>query len=95
MPSESVENYLKSIYMLEQQGDGRERVKNTAIGNALGLALPSVTSMLKSLAEMGLLDYVPYQGVVLSSEGRRVALRVVRRHRLLELFLHETLSLTW
>ncbi len=95
MPSESVENYLKAIYMLHQRGEADARVKNKDIAETLSLALPSVTSMLKALAERTLLDYVPYQGVILTLEGRRAALKVIRRHRLLELFLHETLELTW
>ena len=95
MPSESVENYLKAIYMLQQRSPDDARVKNKDIAEVLGHALPSVTSMLKALAERGQIDYVPYQGVVLTTGGRRAALRVIRRHRLLELFLHETLDLTW
>lgn len=95
MPSESVENYLKAIYKLQQRGEANSRVKNKDIAEALSLALPSVTSMLKALAERDLLDYVPYQGVLLTPAGTRAALKVIRRHRLLELFLHETLALTW
>jgi DtxR family Mn-dependent transcriptional regulator len=95
MPSESVENYLKAIYMIERRAVGAGRVKNKAIAESLALALPSVTSMLKSLAARGLLDYVPYRGVQLTEEGRSAALKVIRRHRLVELFLHETLELTW
>ena len=94
MPSESVENYLKAIYGLEQVA-GEGRVKNKDIAGALSLALPSVTSMIKSLASHELLDYVPYQGVRLTEKGRRAALKVIRRHRLLELFLIETLGMTW
>ncbi len=94
MPSESVENYLKAIYRLEERA-GQGRVKNKDIAGRLSLALPSVTSMLKSLASQELLDYVPYQGVRLTETGRRAALKVIRRHRLLELFLIETLQMTW
>ncbi len=94
MPSESVENYLKAIYRLEQ-GVGEGRVKNKDIAQELALALPSVTSMLKALASQSLIDYVPYQGVLLTIEGQRAALRVIRRHRLLELFLIETLQMGW
>ena len=77
MPSESVENYLKAIYGLEQVA-GEGRVKNKDIAGTLSLALPSVTSMIKALAGQELLDYVPYQGVRLTEKGRRAALKVIR-----------------
>jgi DtxR family Mn-dependent transcriptional regulator len=94
MPTPSVENYLKAIYALQQEA-GEERVKNGQIADALSLALPSVTSMLKALTAQGMLDYVPYQGVRLTEEGQRAALKVVRRHRLLEQFLIQTLGMSW
>lgn len=94
MPTPSVENYLKTIYKLQQRSTD-ERVKNKQIADALSLALPSVTSMLKSLTAQGMLDYVPYQGVHLTDKGQHAALKVIRRHRLLELFLIETLGMTW
>lgn len=92
MASASVENYLKAIYHLQREHD---RVKTKAIADALDLALPSVTSMLKTLARQSLLDYIPYQGVRLTEDGRRAALKVIRKHRLIELFLVETLGLDW
>lgn len=94
MASPSVENYLKIIYKLAQQ-DSNARVKTKDIADRLELALPSVTSMLKALARQGLLDYVPYQGVHLTPEGQRAALQVIRKHRLIELFLVRTLDLDW
>ena len=93
MPSHSVENYLKTIHKLGQiNGD---RVKTKDIADKLELALPSVTSMLKTLARQGYLDYVPYQGVHLTEAGVKAALKVVRKHRLIELFLVRTLDLDW
>ena len=94
MTSASVENYLKAIYKLQTvQKD--TRVKTKAIADTLDLALPSVTSMLKALSVQGLLDYIPYQGVRLTDDGRLNALKVIRKHRLIELFLMETLGLDW
>ena len=72
MTSASVENYLKAIYRL--QGDGDSRVKTKEIADRLDLALPSVTSMLKALADQDYVNYIPYQGVRLSEPGRLAAL---------------------
>ncbi len=94
MPTISVENYLKAIYKLQQRSTDA-RVKNKQIAQALDLKLPSVTNMLKSLTSQGMLDYIPYQGVHLTPKGEHAALQVIRRHRLLELFLIETLNMTW
>lgn len=89
----STENYLKAIY--HAQGDTSERVKTKALADRLGISLPSVTGMLKSLAEDGLVDYQPYRGVRLTPRGRRAALRVIRHHRLIEAFLVDTLGYSW
>lgn len=91
--SVSVENYLKEIY--HGQSDGTERVKTKELADRLGISLPSVTGMLKSLAEEGLVDYEPYRGVRLTARGRRIALRVIRNHRLIESFLCEALGFSW
>lgn len=93
MPSTSVENYLKGIYQLQRRGDGR--VKTKVLADHLGLSLPSVTSMMKSLAGLALVDYQPYQGVELTPSGEEAALRVLRNHRLVELFLVRTLGFSW
>ncbi len=95
MPTISVENYLKAIYHLEQQGEEGGLVKNKAIAEKLEISLPSVTSMLKSLADNGLVVYERYKGVKLSPDGCSQALNVIRKHRLIELFLVETLQYTW
>lgn len=88
----SVENYLKGIFHLSVKG---VRVKTKILAAHLGVSLPSVTGMLRSLAEEGLADYQPYKGVLLTAEGRRIALRVVRHHRLVEAFLVEALGYRW
>jgi len=93
MPTISVENYLKAIYHL--QGEEEARVKTKALANHLELSLPSATNMMKSLAEDGLVDYRPYHGALLTERGKRLALRVIRHHRLVELFLVRTLGFTW
>lgn len=94
MPSLTVENYCKAIY---QQGltGGKEWVTTGKLAETLSLAPGTVTSMLKTLAESGLGEYRPYEGVRLTRSGRALALRMLRRHRLIELFLVRTLGLTW
>lgn len=93
MPTTSVENYLKAVYHLQSQRE--ERVKTKEIAERLDISLPSVTSMLKSLAEEGLVDYMPYKGVRLTPAGTKAALRVIRNHRLIEVFLMQTLGFSW
>ena len=94
MPSLTVENYLKAILQLELR-TGTQCVSTGQLATALGVSPGTVTSMQKALDEAGLANYRPYEGVTLSDEGRRVALRMLRRHRLIELFLVQTLNLTW
>jgi DtxR family Mn-dependent transcriptional regulator len=94
MPSLTVENYVKTIYQLAQQGGGTD-VATGSIAAALGVLPGTVTSMLKTLDESNLATYTPYEGVRLTAAGRALALRVLRRHRLIEQFLSQTLSLTW
>jgi DtxR family Mn-dependent transcriptional regulator len=94
MPSLTVENYVKTIYQLAQAAeDGAVATGQIAI--ALSVLPGTVTSMLKTLDESNLATYTPYEGVRLTSSGRGLALRVLRRHRLIEQFLSETLELTW
>ncbi len=94
MPSLTVENYLKAILQLQLKEDNN-RVSPGALATRLGVSPGSVTSMLKTLSESSLADYVPYEGVELTDAGRTLALRVLRRHRLIELFLMNTLNMTW
>ena len=92
MLSEQGENYLKGIYELQSQGG---KVSTSLLSDRLRVSSALVTEMLQRLAEDNLVDYTPYRGVALTSEGQRQALRVIRRHRLWELFLVEVLRFTW
>ena len=94
MPSLTVENYCKAIYQLGVSAEA-PWITTGQVAEKLQLAPGTVTSMLKTLSESGLAEYRPYEGVRLTRAGRLLALRMLRRHRLLELFLVETLGLTW
>lgn len=93
MPSLTVENYIKTIFQICLADDGQAATGQLA--SALGVSPGTVTSMLKTLSESNLVTYTPYEGVRLTAAGDALALRVVRRHRLIELFLVKTLNLTW
>lgn len=86
--SPSAEDYLKHLYVLGQAG----KVTTQALADALGVVPASATGMLRKLTEQGLVAHTPYQGAQLTAEGQRVALEVLRHHRLLELFLHRALG---
>jgi DtxR family Mn-dependent transcriptional regulator len=88
----SVEDYLKAIYQLSPEG---RPASTSEIAHLLELSAPSVTGMVKRLSEQGLLEHVPYRGVQLTEEGRRAALRMVRRHRLIEAYLVGFLGYSW
>jgi DtxR family transcriptional regulator, Mn-dependent transcriptional regulator len=88
--SESIQDYLRVIYKLEAD-DGR--ATTSAIAERMGVAAPSVTAMLKKLADMGLVDREPYHGAVLTDTGRRAAVEITRHHRLLEVYLAENFGL--
>nr|WP_261361494.1 metal-dependent transcriptional regulator [Aeoliella straminimaris] len=90
----TVENYLKAIFQLSDGQQGTI-VSTGQIADALGVSPGTVTSMLKTLADGSLATYKPYEGVELTPAGRAIALRVIRRHRLIELFLVDTLKLSW
>src|SRR5262245_44365242 len=90
----TIENYVKAIYQIAAVQDWRAAAAGQP-ADALAAAPGTVTSMLKTLSESGLAQYVPYEGARLTDAGRTLALRVVRRHRLIELFLVRTLNLTW
>ena len=90
--SRSVEDYLKAIYGLCEAGD---TASTSAIAEALDIQPASVTGMVKKLAETGLLEHLPYRGVRLTDRGAREALKVVRRHRILETYLCERLGYAW
>lgn len=88
----SVEDYLKAIYRLSPQG---RAASTSEIAQRLELSPASVSGMVKRLSEQGLLEHVPYRGVQLTAEGRRAALRMLRRHRLIEAYLVAFLGYTW
>ena len=92
MHTQAVEDYLKTIYEIERE---QSRVATTVLAEQLGVAPASATGMIKKLAEMDLVAYEPYQGVVLTQTGRKIALEVIRHHRLIELFLAKTLDVPW
>ncbi len=94
MPTPAVEDYLKAIYLLCEPG-GEGAVGTSAIAERLGVAPASVTGMLKRLGQQGLVRHERYQGASLTEAGRREAIRMIRRHRILELFLVEVLGYTW
>ena len=86
------EDYLKAIYTLGSNG---VEVSNSALAHHLGVTPASATNMVKKLAELGLVTYERYQYVELTLSGQKVALEVLRHHRLLELYLHDKLNLPW
>ncbi len=92
MKNISTEDYVKAIYKLEGEG---KRVTTSALAAQLQLADPSITDMVKKLSDKGLLNYAPYQGVGLTAKGRRMAMQIVRRHRLWEMFLVKFLGFSW
>jgi DtxR family Mn-dependent transcriptional regulator len=90
----TIENYVKTIYLL-CDGQSEPAAATGKVATALEVSPGTVTSMLKTLKETGLAEYTPYEGVRLTESGRRLALRVLRRHRLIELFLAHTLNMSW
>jgi DtxR family Mn-dependent transcriptional regulator len=88
----SVEDYLKVIWSLSPEG---RPASTNDIAHRLELSAASVSGMIKRLSEQGLLEHVPYKGVQLTDEGRRVALRMVRRHRIIEAYLVGFLGYSW
>lgn len=94
MPSLTVENYVKTIYQITTAQAGAAATTGQ-LATALGVAPGTVTSMLKTLDAARLATHRPYEGVALTAAGNVLALRMLRRHRLLELFLMRTLDMTW
>ncbi len=96
LPSQTVENYLKTIY-LAQSADpaGDALVPMGQIAGSLGVVPGTATTMIKALAESGLVRYEPYMGVRLTPAGEKLAGLVLRRHRLIELFLVKVLHMSW
>ena len=92
MHTQSVEDYLKSIYKLQK---GQGKVTTTVLAELLEVTPASATGMIKKLAEMNLVIYERYQGVSLTEAGQKIALEVIRHHRLVELYLAEALGVPW
>src|SRR5262245_61091922 len=97
LPSSTVENYLKTIYLGSIGSDGKETrlLPMGQLAAAVGVTPGTATTMVKTLAESGLVNYEPYAGVSLTRAGRRLAALVLRRHRLVELFLVRVMGLRW
>src|SRR6478609_8519053 len=91
--SSAIEDYAKAIYALERRAG--EAVTTNALAERLGVTPGSASGMVKRLAELGLAEHEPYRGVQLTDDGRRVALEVIRHHRLLELYLVQSLGVPW
>src|SRR6478735_12851810 len=91
--SDAIENYAKAIYAIARRTGGP--VATNDLAERLSVTAASVSAMSKKLADRGLVEHVPYRGVVLTDEGEKVALEVLRHHRLLELYLAEHLGVPW
>ena len=92
MQTKAVEDYLKTIYEIQSQ---QGRVATTVLAEHMGVAPASATGMIKKLANMHLVIYERYQGVTLTDAGQKIALEVIRHHRLVELYLAEALGVPW
>ena len=90
--SEAIEDFLKAVYLLQQD---HERVQTSLLADALAITAPSTTEMAKKLARAKLVSHEPYRGIRLTAAGERIALEIVRHHRLIELFLVEALGYGW
>jgi DtxR family Mn-dependent transcriptional regulator len=91
--SPAVQDYAKAVYALEVRGSGA--VSTNDLAERLGVTPGSASAMVRKLSEVGLVEHEPYHGVRLTQKGRRVALEVLRHHRLIELFLAEELGMPW
>ena len=92
-PTEAIQDYAKAIYALQLRSDGT--VTTSSLAERLGVSPASVTAMLKRMAAAGLVEHEPYRGVRLTEAGERVALEVIRHHRLLESYLADALGMPW
>lgn len=92
--TEAVEDYAKTIYSLQARSGGAP-VSGGDVAARLGVTPASASGMIKKLAELGLVDHTPYKGVALTAAGERLALEVLRHHRLLELYLADELGMAW
>jgi DtxR family Mn-dependent transcriptional regulator len=90
-----MQDYLKTIYKLQKEREDIEVVTNSLIAESMQIAAPSATNMIKKLAEIHLVEHIPYHGVVLTEAGEKIALEILRHHRLLEFYLAEALGYSW
>ena len=95
MLSQSIEDYLKVIYKLQHGSDAPTQVTTSILAERMCVTAASATNMIKKLAEVNLLEYAPYKGVVLRKAGEKIALETIRHHRLIELYLSEALGYSW
>jgi DtxR family transcriptional regulator, Mn-dependent transcriptional regulator len=91
--SQAIEDYAKAVYAIAAERGGEGLVLNGEVAERIGVTPATATSMLQKLAELGLVDYVPYKGVSLTPAGEKVALEVIRHHRLIEAYLSEALGM--
>lgn len=92
MPTPATEDYLKAIYKLLENA---EAASTNAVADRMKVSAASVTNMMKKLSEMGLVAYQPYQTIKLTEAGRKIALEIIRHHRLLEVYMAEALGFSW
>ncbi len=90
--SQAIEDYLKAIYTLETEESGASTSK---IADSLDVSSASATNMVKRLSKMGLVEYQSYKGAKLTESGKKIALEIIRHHRLLELYLLEVMGYSW
>lgn len=95
MISEAVQDYLKVIYKLQNGTNAVSKVTTSLIAERMQVAAASATNMIKKLANMRLLEHTPYRGVELTKAGEKMALEILRHHRLLELYLADALNYSW
>lgn len=93
--SQSVEDYLKTIYKIESETEEGKGVSTSRLADEMGVANASVTNMLKRLSDMKMVNYESYYGSRLTEAGKKIALEIIRHHRLLELYLKEILGYSW
>jgi DtxR family Mn-dependent transcriptional regulator len=91
----AVQDYVKALYLLEVEGPADDSIPTRALAARLGVTAASATNMLKKLDSLGLVDHVPYAGACLTEAGTKVALEMIRHHRLLETYLAEALGVPW
>ena len=95
MISQAMQDYLKVIYKLQKERHDGGHVTNSLIADEMQIAAPSATNMIKKLSEIQLVQHTPYRGVTLTEAGEKIALEILRHHRLIEAYLAEALGYSW